>query len=124
MHVTISICILGVIFTLFGACTPYLNVPPKISEVTATHQNVYPRGTTELSCIASDNESDTLSFIWSSTDGEIIGSGPVITWRAPNKYGNFHIMVVVEDENGGSSQDTITISVVANENTETTNCCD
>jgi len=41
------------------------------------------------------------------------GAGPVVTWRAPNSYGDYHVMVIAEDTNGGSTQATLTLSVVA-----------
>jgi hypothetical protein len=123
VQLVITGIILIITCTLLSACTAYINKPPKISGITATHLLVYPRGTVELECIASDSEGDDLTFRWTSTDGEITGNGPSVTWNAPNKYGEYYIMVVVEDEDGSSSQDSIMIGVVVNEHTKTT-CCD
>jgi hypothetical protein len=122
LHFIITLMTLAILCISINACAAYVNKPPAISGITATHLLVYPKGTVELECIASDNEGDNMSFTWSSTDGEITGNGPKVTWTAPNEYGEFHIMVLVEDEDGGSSKDSITIGVVVNKNTKTT-CC-
>lgn len=89
---------------------------PHISKLEATHLYVYPQGTTEIKCIATSPTGDNLIYKWSCTDGSIIGNGPIVTWKSPNKYGNFHIMITVEDSKGASDNATITISVVANKN--------
>jgi hypothetical protein len=123
LRLILTTLILAVIIILVSACIANINIPPKISEIRATQYIVYPKGTVDLECIASDSEDGNLTFRWLSTDGEIVGNGAVATWKAPNKYGDVHIMVVVEDEDGGSSQESITIDVVVNENTKTT-CCD
>ena len=98
------------------ACTLSMNQPPRISKLKATNLYVYPTGTTELQCIASDPEGDTIDFKWSSDNGSFTGSGPVVTWKAPNEYGDSHIMVIVDDSTGNSSKATITVKVVYNEN--------
>jgi len=98
------------------ACTLSINQPPQISKLKATNLYVYPTGTTELQCIVSDPEGDTMEFKWSADHGSFTGSGPVVTWKAPNEYGDSHIMVIVDDSTGNSSRATITIKVVVNEN--------
>jgi hypothetical protein len=128
MAVKMQIKTLIITFTVLvilccNGCSAALNKPPVISEIITSSNLVYPRGTVELECIARDSEGDSLSFKWSSTDGEINGSGPAVTWRAPNKYGDVHIIVTVEDEAGKTVRDTITIGVVVNENSNT-KCCD
>jgi hypothetical protein len=93
-----------------------LNRPPQISALKASTLYVYPTGTTELQCIVADPEGDEMDFKWSANNGSFTGNGPVVTWKSPNEYGDFHIMVIVDDINGNSSRATITIKVVANEN--------
>lgn len=108
--------ILIIISSFASACIASINQPPKISSLEADTMFVYPMGKAELRCIATDPDGDTMTFKWSCTDGTFVGEGPIVTWKAPNTYGNFHIMVIVEDSKGSSSQDTITIGVVVNEN--------
>ena len=117
-----ALIILLSIIILTTACGSSGNKPPVISSLAADNMYVYPLGTSEIQCIASDPEADNMSFRWSCTDGSFRGSGPIVVWKAPNKYGDYHIMVVAKDENGGSTQSSLTISVVVNQN-EQEPCC-
>ena len=112
----IMLFILIIISPLASACTVSVNQPPKISSLEADTMFAYPMGKAELQCIATDPDGDNMTFKWSCTDGTFLGTGPIVTWKAPNAYGNFHIMVNVEDSKGSSSQGTLTIGVVVNEN--------
>jgi hypothetical protein len=104
------------------SCNPNRNKPPKISGIEASTVYVYPKGKATLNCTVTDPEGDNILFKWSCSDGTFIGSGPVITWKAPNQYGEFHIMVIAEDTSGNSDQAMLTIGVVANEN-QKKSCC-
>jgi hypothetical protein len=112
----ISLGIVLVLAMLFSAClaSPDMNSnkPPVISSLEAEYINVYPRGNSKIKCVASDPEGDAAQFKWSSTGGSLNGDGPIVTWEAPNDYGDYHIMVVVQDGNGGSTQATLTVSVI------------
>jgi hypothetical protein len=99
-----------VLFT--GACTG----KSIIASLKAPDKYLYPEGTSQLQCIVSVPDSTKLTYKWSCSDGTLTGNGPVITWKAPNKYGDFHIMVVVEDVNGNTDKASATIGVVVNEN--------
>ncbi len=92
---------------------PEGNQPPVISSLEAKYINVDPRAASEIRCLASDPDGDEVDFKWSCTGGDLSGAGPVVTWRAPNSYGDYHVMVIVEDTNGGSVQAILTLSVVA-----------
>lgn len=107
---------------LFTSCTAPHNNVPQISEIEASTLYVYPKGKTTLNCIVSDPEGDDITFKWSCTDGELTGSGPVVTWKAPNRYGDFHILVIAQDSNGNSDEATVTIGVIVNENANKS-CC-
>jgi hypothetical protein len=107
--------LLSILF-MVNSCTFVYSQSPKISSLKADTLYVYPMGNAELQCIASAPQGDTLTFKWSATDGTFSGSGPIVTWKAPNNYGKFHIMVIVEDGTGKNSQETLTIEVVADEN--------
>jgi hypothetical protein len=86
-----------------------------IASLKAPDKYLYPEGTSQLQCIVSVPDSTMLTYKWSCTDGTLTGNGPVITWKAPNKYGDFHIMVVVEDANGNTDKASATIGIVVNE---------
>ena len=109
--------VLVVLAALGSACgsapEPEGNQPPVISSLEAKYVNVDPRAASEIRCLASDPDGDEVDFKWSCTGGDLSGAGPVVTWKAPNSYGDYHVMVIVKDSNGGSTQATLTLSVVA-----------
>jgi len=115
-YILIYLIIIIMICLLAAGCIVSVNMPPKIAGLEIEHLSLYPKQSTEIKCSASDPEGGPLTFNWSCTDGSFSGSGPVVTWTAPNKYGDFHIIVVVKDEKGNSSQSGATINVVVNEN--------
>ena len=94
------------------------NQPPLISVLEAKHMYLDPLWGTEVNCVASDPEGDTLSFQWSSTGGHFVGDGPTVTWQAPKEYGDYPLVVTVTDSNGNSTKATLTIGVIAREK-----CC-
>jgi hypothetical protein len=104
------------------SCGPDRNRPPKISSIEASTMYVYPKGKSTINCVVTDPEGDDILFKWSCSAGEFFGSGPVVTWKAPNQYGEFHLMVIAEDTNGNSDQATLTIGVIAYEN-QKKSCC-
>jgi hypothetical protein len=95
-----------------GTAEPNGNKPPVISSLEAEYTNVYPRGASDIRCLVSDPEGDEVQFNWSSTGGTLTGEGATVTWESPNDYGDYHIMVIAKDGNGGSAEATLTISVI------------
>ena len=96
-----------------SAAEPQGNQPPVISSLEAKYMAVDPRAASEITCAVSDPDGDDVGFKWSCTGGSLSGAGSVVTWTAPNSYGDYHVMVIVKDSNGGSAQATLTLSVVA-----------
>jgi hypothetical protein len=112
----IGLGIVVMMVALFSACLvtaePAGNKPPVISSLEAENTSVYPKGYSEIRCVASDPEGDALQFNWSSTGGTLTGEGPTVAWESPNDYDDYYIMVTVKDVNGGSAEATLTISVI------------
>jgi len=108
---------LAVLMILASACGSVPgsagNQPPVISSLEAKYMALYPKAASEIKCIASDPDGDEVYFKWSCTGGSLSDAGPVVTWKAPNSYGDYHIMVIAEDDGGGSTHGTLTLSVVA-----------
>ena len=108
-----------------GACgtaaEPEGNQALVISSIEAEHLNVYPRAASQVECIVSNPDGDEVQFKWSCTGGSLSGDGSVVTWEAPNSYGDYHIMVIVEDNEGESTQGTLILSVVPRPSSE--GCC-
>ena len=109
---------------IISACMPVVGLPKLITKMEATNVNVYPQGLTTLTVIARDPEGGSLNYKWSCSAGnfESIAENSAI-WKAPNQYGNFHILVVVENGKGLSEKATITIGVVVNNNPSTCPSC-
>ena len=91
------------------------NNPPVISSLEAEAERVFPSGSTQIVCTASDRDGDELSYEWSGIAGEIHGEGATITWTAPDNEGIYNVSVTVTDGRGGEDTDHVTITVKANE---------
>lgn len=62
-------------------------------------------------CTASSSSGGELSYEWSSTGGEITGTGPEVTWTAPGEVGMYDVTVVVIDSEDG--RDSASIVLIA-----------
>jgi len=83
-----------------------------ISSLEAEYMSVYPKGMSEIKCVVSASDNNTVQFTWSSDGGSVIGDGSIVTWQAPNEYGDYHVMVTAKDNNGGKAEAVLTLSVV------------
>lgn len=88
------------------------NEPPVIDSLTAGELWTLPSGSLNVTCIASDPDSDELNYEWITGGGDITRTGPIVTWTAPEETGVYNITVVVTDGYGGSDTRTQPISVV------------
>lgn len=102
------------------AQAPQGNRPPVISGLTAASNQVFASGTTEIQVVAADPDGDKVEITWQYTGGNISGQGYVVTWQAPQNYGNYTITAIAKDPKGGSAQQSITISVGANQSPQIT----
>ncbi len=106
-----------------AACAAGGNVNPNapvISSLVAEHTNLYPLGNTVITCSATSPQGTPLKYQWVCSDGTIIGSGPSITYEAPKTYGDFYIMVTVDDGLGNTASKTVTVTVIVRDPTK---CC-
>jgi len=87
------------------------NRAPAIASISAEPEVIEPGNLSQLSCLASDPDGDTLSYTWTSDFGSIIGQGAVISWQAPASVGYYIVKCQVEDGKGGTDADSIGISV-------------
>ena len=113
----VGLSILLMLMVLYSACTvapgSKSNKSLVISTLEAQYEAVYYNGTSEIKCVVSAPEGDIVHFTWSCDGGSITGDGPTVTWQSPDDYGDYHIMVIARDNNGGSDEATITVSVVS-----------
>jgi hypothetical protein len=85
---------------------------PLISSLEADYMNLDPKAMSEIKCVVSASDNNTVQFTWSSDGGSIIGDGSTVIWQAPNEYGDYHVMVTAKDVNGDSAKAVLTLSVV------------
>jgi hypothetical protein len=87
------------------------NNPPKINSLVADAYWTLPLGSLNVTCDASDPDDDEMSYEWTTTGGNISGTGAVVSWNAPQEVGIYHIAVVVKDGHGSSDTRTLLTSV-------------
>ena len=91
-----------------------------VNAVTAEYPTLYPLGNTTITCNASSKDGLPLHYRWVCNDGTIIGEGPTVKWEAPKTYGDFNIMVIVDDGKGNSSTGTTQVTVIVRDPNK---CC-
>ena len=85
---------------------------PVITSVTPNPATVGLGGISNISCVATDPDGDTLSYAWDAQSGTITGSGDTITWQAPGTAGTYTINVTVNDGTGRVADGSTVVSVV------------
>jgi hypothetical protein len=89
---------------------PPANQVPVIHYISAEHE-VTPLSETQVRCVATDADKDTLTYTWSTSGGTIAGEESEITWTAPETTGDYVVSATVTDGNGGETSDSVTIAV-------------
>lgn len=79
------------------------NTPPFIKSITADPWKVDRGKTSKITMSAVDIDGDQLAYTWSATAGNISGEGPVVTWTAPKKDGQYIITGYATDSKGSRS---------------------
>jgi len=90
------------------------NHRPVIANLEAEPERVFPSGSCQIVCNASDSDGDELSYNWSAGGGEINGEGATVTWTAPHSAGSYNVTVTVTDGRGGEVMSQVTITVRTN----------
>ena len=98
-----------------------INHAPIISSLTANPFSIDTNQTTTISCTASDEDGDTLTYTWTKNGGTISGSGSTIIWTAPTTAGTYTIICTVSDGNGGEDSESVDIIVKLNDEEEIKN---
>ena len=100
------------------------NQPPQISSLVAEPATVLPKGSSIVTCVASDPDGDIATYSWTSSEGSITGVGNKVTWVAPTKGGTYNILVTVSDGKGGETTGNIVVTVASATKTVTINVVD
>jgi hypothetical protein len=97
------------VLLLATSCEPIDNYAPVIDGLGAGTDWVPPSSGIQVTCNASDRDGDELSYDWSTSNGDITGTGPEVTWTAPEQIGVCDITVLVEDGQGGNVTGSLTL---------------
>jgi len=90
-----------------SSCTG--NRRPIIASLEAEAEWTAPSSSLQVTCNASDYDGDELSYEWTTTGGNISGTGPEVTWTAPEEIDVCDITVVVDDGQGSNVTGSITL---------------
>lgn len=74
------------------------NSPPRIERISANPANPTTSEWTDLTCIATDSDADSLSYVWASANGvfsSIVGLS--VRWKSPDLPGVYSCAVIVSD---------------------------
>ena len=87
------------------------NYVPTIANMLADPDVIDVGETSQITCIASDADGDTLTYNWTAPYGTINGNDSTVLWTAPLAVGYYQIYCTVEDGQGGQITDSVGISV-------------
>jgi hypothetical protein len=87
------------------------NRPPTINSLVANADWTTPSGNLKVTCNATDPDGDELSYEWTTTGGDISGTGAVVNWTAPPEVGIYNVTVVVRDGHGREDTRFVSLSV-------------
>ena len=100
-----------------GEVTDYVTITvrtnswPTITSLITDADWTIPSGNLQVTCNATDPDGDELSYEWTTTGGDITGTGTVVSWTAPEALGIYDITVVVTDGHGDEATRSVTPSV-------------
>lgn len=86
------------------------NNPPSIKAL-AAESKVSVLSISQIVCEAEDHDGDELTYSWSTNSGTIEWQGSVANWIAPETPGEYTIAVLVNDNQGGTATQSVTIMV-------------
>ena len=117
IRIIIPLSLILVLMAVSG-CAPEVETPPEpppntgpvIHYIEAPPETL-PQTISDIECVATDADSDNLTYKWTCSGGTVIGSGPRIAWNSPEPAGSYDLNVVVTDGRGGEATDTATIVV-------------
>ncbi len=92
------------------ALTVFANHVPKIERLSADPPIVELGGTTVVTCQASDEDGDALSYQWEADAGTFNGQGSEVSWTAPALPGHHVLSCLVDDGAGASAVGTVGIT--------------
>ena len=102
----IMVIVAAAVLLLASSCN---GLRPVITSLEAEAEWTAPLDSLQVTCNASDPDGDELSYEWSTTGGNITGTGSEVIWTAPEEVGMYDITVVVEDSQGRKDTESIVL---------------
>ena len=97
------------------------NHPPTITSLTADPTALQYASRTTLTCIASDQDGDSVQYKWEARDGTLSGEGNKVSWTSPSKGGNYSVFIIASDGKGAETRQEIERPVAAPSGAQTFN---
>ena len=97
--------------TIIAKVVEKINYPPAIESITSDPRVIMIGETSQVTCLASDQNGDQISYTWQTQSGNITGSGQTITFHAPESQGVFYITCEVSDSEGAKDTDSLSVLV-------------
>ncbi len=110
----VGLNIAAAIAAVFMSCSEPVNETPVISSIIAESDTIQVEQSIVITCTASDPDGDAKTYLWSVVNGSISGTGPSVTYTAPEVGGTFTVTCTVNDGNGGETSASIDIYVFFN----------
>ena len=98
------VIVAAAVLLLASSCTM-----PTITSMEAEPNWIAPLDSLQVTCIASDPDGGELSYEWSTTGGNITGTGPEVIWTTPEEVGMYDITVVVTNSQGRKDTESIAL---------------
>jgi hypothetical protein len=95
-----KMCLAIVVVAVLLLASSCNSLRPVITSLEAEAEWTDPLDSLQVTCTASSPDGYELSYEWSTTGGNITGTGPEVTWTAPEEVGMYDITVVVDDGQG------------------------
>jgi hypothetical protein len=92
---------------------PQPNRPPLIQSIYGS-TSWSPQTDGDFTCVASDPDSDNLTYRWTADNGTIKGNGASAIWTSPSSMGKYNISVTVSDGRGNEATATQEVRVLVN----------
>ena len=102
----IIVIVAVIVLLLASSCN---SLRPVITSLEAEAEWTAPLGSLQVTCDAEDPEGDELIYEWTTTGGNISGTGPEVMWTAPEEVGMYDITVVVENSQGRKDTESIVL---------------
>ncbi len=90
---------------------PKPNNNPVISKLEANPETLAAAGTSTINCSATDQDGDTITYVWTCSNGKIEGNGASVSFTAPEQGGSYEVSVEVSDGRGGIAKEKKMIQV-------------